>query len=169
MQTCKDWEHIVMLDLLEEHQPVWPELIHPQRKFICCGTNHNNWGNTCRHNAWTHATGDYLYNLDDDNYLADDKVMEEWNTVTAAWAIFPIFKEKFGGFHFFCPPVLGGTDTGSFIVRRTIGRWPDEAGSENPAISSDGRFAEKLRQIHSYDILLTRPLRIYTGRYSGKA
>src|ERR1700677_1888333 len=84
-QTCTDWEHIVMVDC-EGDIPA--EIVHPQRKILYCKTNHNNYGNTCRWNACEHATGDYLYYLDDDNYFMDDNVLETLKIVTGDWAIF---------------------------------------------------------------------------------
>ena len=170
-QTVTDWEHLVILDSADDTQTVWPELMHPQRKFIRCGINHNDWGDTCRHLAWTHATGEYIHYLDDDNYYPDDRVLEEFRAVTADWAIFPINKIHFGGMHFFCPPMVGGTDTGSFLVRREIGRWTKGVVSggvqwveTSKKYNSDGRFAKQLSEKYNYDILLTRPLMVYGGK-----
>jgi glycosyltransferase involved in cell wall biosynthesis len=158
-QTCGDWEHIIVVDGPEQIIP-YP-INHHQRHFVWCDERHNDWGNTCRRNVWKNALGDYVYYLDDDNYLADDRVLEEFNTVTADWAIFPILKPHFGGMHFFCPPVVGGTDTGSFIVKREFAQWPETL--PGTAAGADGRFAQKLKETHDYDILLTRPLMVYGG------
>lgn len=158
-QTCTDWEHIVIIDGVEGEVP--KEIEHPQRKIIRCARNHNDYGNTCRYEAWTHLSGDYIYNLDDDNYLADERVLETLKLVTAPWAIFPINKIDWHGLHFCCPPKRGFTDTGSFIVRRDIGRWPQVA--EFGAFGADGEFAEYLLARYAVQALLIRPLMIYTG------
>ena len=152
-QVCTDWEHIVAVDGIEESVP--EEIIHDQRKIIYCTTPHKNWGNTCRHDAWKYATGEYVYYLDDDNILADDRVLEDLKIVKDDWAIFPIIKKKWGGMHFFCPPMRGFTDAGSILVKREIGRYPN-----SPDYDADGQLVEQLRATHPYRALLFRPLMV---------
>ena len=166
-QTCADWQHIVIIDGdFENTIPL--EMHHPQRKFLRCERNHNNWGNTCRFNAWMHATGEYIYYLDDDNYLADDRVLETLKSVTADWAIFPILKTQWGGLHFFCPPLRGCSDGGSFIAKREIGRWPECPIMTNVidgrvGYDADGQLIEHLRRNYPYQAIMTRPLMVYTS------
>lgn len=137
-QTFTDWQHIVMVDREPTYELIWLTA-HPQRIVIACDKPHHNGGNTCRHNAWELATGDYVYYLDDDNYLADERVLEDLQIVTMPWALFPILR---GGNHFFHdPPRPCFVDTGNVIARRDIARWPDIE-----AYCSDGVWVEGLKQ-----------------------
>jgi hypothetical protein len=152
-QSCTDWEHLVIIDGLPDCQPP-QELLHPQRQFLHCETPHKNWGNTCRHNAWLQARGDYVYYLDDDSYLADPDVLETLKQVTKPWAIFPIAKLWFGGLYFHCPPQCGFTDAGNMLIKRGIGQYLDV-----PNYEADGMLAEQLRK-YPMEALLVRPLLI---------
>jgi hypothetical protein len=140
-QTFTDWEHFVMVD--SEFRTVPEALLNPRRIVKRCRTFHGNWGNTCRHLIWTRLHGEYVYALDDDNYLADTDVLKDLASVTEPWAIFPIL--RYGEPFFHDPPGLGRTDTGSFIVRRELGPWPD-----SPRYDADGVFVEHLRAHHRY-------------------
>jgi glycosyltransferase involved in cell wall biosynthesis len=163
-QTCTDWEHIVMVD---REGDVPEEIIHPQRKILYCPVTHNNYGNTCRWSAYEHATGDYLYYLDDDNYFMDDTVLETLKIVTGDWAIFPIFKPTAGGMHLFCPPLRGLSDGGSMTVKREFGRWLnlptlDDTG-KSINYDADGQLIDLLRASHPYQTIFCRPLMFYGG------
>ena len=135
-QTCTDWEHLVMVDS-EISNDLISRIAHPQRRVLRCERPHNNWGHTCANRAWGMAKGDYIYRLDDDNFLADDKVLDYLQCVTAPWAIFPI--ERFGKRFFHDPPGKLRTDTGSILVERTFARWPDSNDYD-----ADGTFIEAL-------------------------
>lgn len=138
VQTCADWQHIVMVDCAPK-----PEMLerieHPQRIIAFCDKPHHNGGNTCRHNAWELATGDMVFYLDDDNYLADERVLEDLKVVTTPWALFPILRH--GKRFMFDPPKPCYVDTGNVIARRDIARWPDIE-----AYCSDGVWVEGLKQ-----------------------
>ena len=108
------------------------------RKITYCDRAHQNVGNTCRHNLWDSATGDYLFYLDDDKYLADNTVLETLKQVTEPWAVFPI--HRFGQRFFNLPPALNATDAANFIVRRDIGRYPN-----SNYYASDGMLVEHLK------------------------
>lgn len=151
LQSCADWEHIVMVDR-DGDAPA--AIYHPQRRIIHCARDHKNYGNTCRHRAWEYATGDYILYLDDDNYFADNDVLESLKVTSKAWAIFPIVKMYYGGLYFHCPPMRGFTDAGQMLIRREIGRYPDISDYD-----ADGQLAEKLRQ-YPMDALLGRPLMV---------
>ena len=84
------------------------------------------------------------------------QLLEHLKVVDKPWAIFPILKPKWGGLHFFCPPMRGLSDGGSILVRRDIGRWPNV-----PEYDADGQMIDQLRTVHSYQALLMRPLMIY--------
>lgn len=121
-------------------------IAHPQRTVVRCERPHRNWGHSCRHRAWPRLRGDYVYCLDDDNYLAHDDVLEVLKTVTAPWAIFPI--RRLGERFFSDPPGMKKTDTGSILVRRELGPWPDGGKYE-----TDGLFVEALRKKYPYQAL----------------
>jgi hypothetical protein len=95
------------------------------------------------------ASGEWQYVLDDDNYLADDRVLEDlskirWNLmVPEQFAIFPIL--RFGSRFFHDPPGLCMTDTANVLVRREVGRWPDI-----PEYTADGIWIEKLKAEYNY-------------------
>ena len=160
-QTCTDWEHIVIVDSPGAIVPS-----HPQRTVLRCDRRHYNYGNTCRHDAWTHAKGDYVYYLDDDNYLAHNYVLEALKAVTGDWAIFPIL--RFGSRFFNDPPRVNHTDTGNFLVRREIGQWlnrPD--GSTDGTV--DGQFAESLAAKYPYQSLGSlRPVLVMPESHGGR-
>lgn len=164
-QTAVNWEHIVMVDTPLVTQPkkaaLVKELAHPQRTFYRCGAQHRNYGNTCRWNAFDKAKGDYIIYLDDDDYLADDKVFETLDRVTADWAIFPVMR---CGEYWFCdPPGFCKTGSGMFIYKRSLGhRYPSTA-----EYCADGKLVEELRQ-YPYETVTDRPLMIYEKRGLGK-
>ncbi len=126
-QTFKGWEHIVQIDKAVMDDPLIFSLAHPKRQFHQCYWEHKNGGNTCRHEAWKHATGDWVYHLDDDNHLADDEVLERLaealEGIEEKWAIFPIHRH--GWKFYFDPPKPCYFDTGNAIVKREIAQWPD--------------------------------------------
>ena len=66
-QSYSDWQHLVMVDRAKLDHALLAGIHHPQRSVIKCAVPHHNYGNTCRHNAWELATGDYCLMLDDDN------------------------------------------------------------------------------------------------------
>lgn len=152
-QTCSDWEHIVMVDVAviegdgeDNGSELLEAIAHPQRTVLRCERPHKNWGHSCRHRAWARAQGDYVYCLDDDNYLAHDGVLDYLKKVSGRWAIFPI--RRLGETFFYDPPGLRLTDTGSILVRRELGPWPDSAKYE-----ADGLFVEGLKQKYPYQVM----------------
>lgn len=150
-QTCRDWEHLIAVDTetnAAAHR-LLARIKHAQRKISQCPRPHRNYGNTCRHSACLRAQGDYIFYLDDDNYLADPNVLRDLESVTAPWAIFPILLQ--GRPFFSDPPGFRRTDTANLIVRRELGTWPDV-----PDYEADGILVERLLQNHSYESLSTR-------------
>jgi glycosyltransferase involved in cell wall biosynthesis len=140
-QTFTDWEHIVMVD----RPPIWlHHLDHPQRWVHECHTSHNNGGNTCRHNAWELAQGDYVYYCDDDNYLADENVLRDVSEAlhganNPPFALFPI--ERLGLRFFSDPPRSCHTDTLNLVLRRDFAQWPN-----TNAYGSDGVLVDALME-----------------------
>jgi O-antigen biosynthesis protein len=152
-QTCKDYHHIVIVDS-EISDDLIAKIAHPQRTVVRCDKPHNDWGHTCCHQAWALATGDYVLRLDDDNYLADDNVLEDLKVVDKPWAIFPI--TRFGERFFNDPPGVRKTDSGSILVRRDAGPWPALSQYD-----TDGIFVVELLGKHPYQALPdSRPLMI---------
>lgn len=148
-QTYPHWRHVVMVDRDIPDVNLLESIAHEQRLILHCDTEHRNYGNTCRHNAWEHATKDsYLIGLDDDNLLLDSTTLGEiayWLKMGdyPAWAIFPIFRH--GQIFFNDPPGLCRTDTLNVVVRWEVGRWPDM-----PDYTADGHWVEALKANHRY-------------------
>jgi glycosyltransferase involved in cell wall biosynthesis len=145
-QSFREWQHIVMVDRPTLDLDLLATIRHSQRQVMQCPKAHHNYGNTCRHNAWEVATGDYCLMLDDDNYLTDDDVLKD---VAASlykrprWALYPIMRR--GKSFFNDPPGLKLTDTANVVVRRNIARWPNIA-----EYAADGRWIEGLKA-HPYE------------------
>jgi len=148
-QTYKDWQHIVVVDCETLDLDLIEKIKHPQRVIAQCPVPHKNGGNTCRHNGWTLAKGEYVQYLDDDNYLADEEVLEAIHNALL-WkgfplvAFFPILRL---GSIFFPDgaPRLCHVDTANLIVAKEVGQWPDI-----PDYTSDGIFIEHLVHAHPY-------------------
>jgi len=139
-QTFTDWQHIVMVDCPQMDIELLKKLTHPNRIFKLCDAPHKNFGNTCRHNAWEMATGEYILYLDDDNYLMDNKILEDIAPLlTGPWCLFPIFRH--GSRFYNDPPRLCQTDTANFIVKKEFGRWLNITNYE-----ADGLLVESLKQ-----------------------
>lgn len=139
-QTFKDWQHIVMVDCEHLREDLLEKIAHPQRLIVKCPVPHRDGGNTCRHNAWELAIGEWCYYLDDDNRLADDNVLVDIDSAlmpNPAWAVFPI--TRLGGRFFSDPPRSCHTDTLNLVFRRDIAQWP-----KTDAYGSDGVMVEGL-------------------------
>jgi O-antigen biosynthesis protein len=139
-QAYTNWEHLVMVDC-EISNDVLAKIQHPQRRVFRCETPHRNWGHSCRVAAYAAVTGDYIYYLDDDNYLADAYVLSDLSHIKADWALLPILRhnEKF----FNNPPAFKGVDTGSFVVKKEFGKW-----SESTNYAADWETIKKLMSEH---------------------
>jgi glycosyltransferase involved in cell wall biosynthesis len=156
-QTQSDWEHLVVIDMPRDNMTAdQREIIKSiprkaNRSYSHCERKHKNYGHTCRHQIWEHAKGDYIFYVDDDDYLADKDVLRTLDSVTEPWAVFPILRR--GQTFFNLPPGYCRTGTGMFIHKRATGRWPDVDLYE-----ADGAFVEELKQRHPYQVLDSRPL-----------
>ena len=158
-QTCKDWEHLVIVDG-DMTGEVLEKIAHPQRTILRCEQSHKNSGNTCRHDAYKFATGDYLYYMDDDDYLSDDQVLEDLKVVTGAWAIFPILLH--GSRLFVDPPALNQSSMAGTLVKREYGQWLDLHH-----YFTDGLLIEKLKTEHPYQVVDIRPVLIAPESHHG--
>lgn len=156
-QTYEGWEHLVMVDLPAEQMTTAQNKVlkslrpSTNRLLLHCDEAHKNYGNSCRHQAWSHVKGEYVLYVDDDDYLADDNVLETLVSVTELWAVFPV--HRYGARFLRLPPGKFKTGTGMFIHRKETGRWPDLTSYE-----ADTLFAEELVQKYPYQVLESRPL-----------
>lgn len=145
-QDYPNWEHIVMVDMPGSPVPTWLE--HPQRKIFVCDQAHRNVGNTCRHDAFPHITGDYVVYLDDDNHyhkrslsLLADAIMSAKKEVN--WGIFPMV--RMGQIFFNFPPGKNRTDTGQFFHKPVINGVPIQYLATND-YAADGELVELLKK-----------------------
>jgi glycosyltransferase involved in cell wall biosynthesis len=187
-QTNQDFEHIVMIDVpLIINKPA-RDIIEsipkdPRRKFVRCGKQHKDYGNTCRWNAWEYASGTYICYLDDDDFYADDRVLETLEQVDTLWAIFPTM--RWGAHYSVDPPGFDKTGSGMFIHHREIGRYPckDHCEIHQPFMNSirskyphhdllyaaDGLLAQYLYENYPYQNLNhERALTVYEVSNRGK-
>ncbi len=144
-QTFTDWEHLVRIDRLPTDYPLLNRCMHANRIFSVCEVEHHNYGNTCRHEVWEDATGEWLLYIDDDNMLADPHALSDLafmlDGCPTDWAIIPMLRH--GSLFFNDPPGLCMTDTGNVVVKREIGRWPNM-----PDYTADGHWVEALKASH---------------------
>lgn len=151
MQTNGDYEHIVIIDCVpsEHQQEILNSLTpNPRRKFITCTTTHvKDFGNAARRQGFDAAQGDYILDIDDDDYYADAEVLNTLNQVTAVWAVFPVF--AYGKRCHPKKPGIGLTGSAMFMYRRDTGmKFPD-----NTSYSADGQLVEALKAKYPYQSL----------------
>src|SRR5208283_3850689 len=97
-QTLSDhWQHIVIVDSHTLDKELLAKIKHPQRLIVQCDKPHRNSGNTCRHDAWKLATGEYCWYLDDDNIVASSQTLHHIakqldNLGDEQWTLWPIFR-----------------------------------------------------------------------------
>jgi|ERR1700722_687419 len=140
------FEHIIMIDQDVIDKELFAKIDQPYRFVYQCPNHHGNYGNRCRYDAWKHASGDMLWYMDDDNYLVDDRILEDMAAIlkdVECFAILPIMRH--GRWFFNDPPGLCMTDTMNVVCRRTIGRWPDIEARE-----ADGHWVEALKANYPY-------------------
>lgn len=143
-QTYKEWQHIIMIDCEDGNEDLLKRTSHPQREFIKCPAPHANGGNSCRHNAWELARGEYIYYNDDDNTLADKNVLRDISKSLESagnppWALFPI--NRLGWRFYSDPPRSCHVDTMNVVLRRDYAQWPDTT-----AYGSDGVLVDSLME-----------------------
>lgn len=163
-QVETEWEHLVIADCTMEdylrHLPFLTTLEHPNRYFFCCEHHHANGGNSCRNKFQSAARGEYLFFIDDDDFLADNEVLNTLNVVEAPWAIFPA--DHYGQYFLHVPPGMCRTGTGMFIFKRGLATWPDTDQYE-----SDGVLIEQLIQKYPYEVVSGRSLVIQPKQNRG--
>lgn len=142
-----DWQHIVMVDCEEFNRPIIEKIEeHPNRVIYKCPYPHKNFGNTCRHNAWSLSSGEWIIYLDDDNFLSHRDVLLDISVAIESnvffspeWCIFPIIRHGQRFFNY--TPGLCMTDTANMVIKREIAQWPD-----GPEYTMDGIFCESLKK-----------------------
>ena len=148
-QTCKsvdeqgfdDFEHICMVDRPESNLAAITHLMGEKRIFILCDRAHGNWGNACRHGAFSIANGEYICYIDDDDEClpgAFQTIADAIEKHPPAWLLFPALV---GGNRWLkIPPGKGSTVSCQFAYRKDLGiPWPD-----SKEYSADGDLVEQL-------------------------
>lgn len=150
-QSNDSWEHIVVIDgeVTPEKQVILDGITpHPQRRFLRCSKKHvPDFGNHARHEAYMFATGEYICQIDDDDFYADKDVLKTLECVTAVWAIYPVLARNKR-----ChrnPPGIGQTGSAMFIYRRDTGI----SFAENDHYAADGEVVEQLKAKYPYQSL----------------
>ena len=127
VQTFQDFEHIIAIDSETLDPDLLEMCFYPKQKWLAMGKCYRNGGNTPRHRAWYHASGEWIYCLDDDNALASPTTLEAianaLEGIEEQWALFPIHRH--GSIFYYDPPKPCFFDTGNAVVRRAIAQWPD--------------------------------------------
>lgn len=166
-QSCQDYEHLVVIDCAwsEEKQKILSSIpTNPRRRFIQFGVEHEkDFGNAARRHAFDLAEGEYILQIDDDDYYADSEVFETLKCVTKTWAVFPVL--AFGKRCHRKPPAIGLTGSAMFMYRRDTGlKFPD-----NRDYSADGQLVEELKKLYEYQSLDdVRELAIYPQANHGR-
>lgn len=144
-QSFSSWEMLIQVDAENINHELFSR-ISPTRKIWVeeCGKHHNNGGNSCRRLALERATGDYVIFTDDDNYIADERVLEDVAAALEgagrpAWGLFPIW--RLGGRFYTDPPRSCHVDTMNVVLRRDIAYWPD-----TDAYGTDGILVDDLME-----------------------
>src|SRR6516164_8646027 len=74
-QSSTSWEHIVIVDCdpTPEQRVILESIQHPQRRIVRCSKSHvRDYGNTARREGYDIAQGDYILQIDDDDWYADN-------------------------------------------------------------------------------------------------
>lgn len=161
MQSDDSWEHIVIIDceVTPQKRAILNEITpNPKRRFVQCSRKNHpvDFGNFARREAYDLCSGEYICQIDDDDYYADDGVLETLRQVDGVWAIYPVLaRDKVEHRD---PPGITRTGSAMFIYRRDTGiKFPDTT-----AYAGDGMVVEELKKKYPYQALgKVRPLVIY--------
>lgn len=167
IQSNKSYEHIVIIDcdITAEKQAIL-DGIEPSanRVFLKCATLHDkDFGNTARRQGFDGASGEYILQIDDDDFYADAEVFETLTCVTKPWAVFPVL--AYGKRCHRRPPAIHLTGSAMFMYRRDTGvKFP-----ANKDYSADGQVVEELKKRYEYESLDdARELVIYPKANHGR-
>lgn len=147
--SFNDYEHIVVIDTIpnEDQLSVLGSIpSYPRRIYMPCDTPHRNGGNTCRRNAYSIATGEWVIYLDDDVFLAPNILRDLHEALKdlplgIKWALFPI--TRLGQRFYTDPPRSCHVDTLNVVLRHDVAQWPD-----TDAYGSDGVLVDELIANH---------------------
>lgn len=156
MQSNDSWEHIIVVDkpvslLTGDDSRLLEDVMQPlrgRRRIHFCSKSHpKDFGNAARRQAFDLASGDYICQIDDDDFYADKDVLKTLECITEVWAIYPVLARNTR-----ChrnPPGIGQTGSAMFIYRRDTGiKFPD-----NDHYSADGEVVEELKKKYKYQSL----------------
>lgn len=143
-QTYDSWEHLIAFDGIPSNRIYQT---HDKRKHLSFRQTRQ-WGNYQRHSAWKYASGEFIWYVDDDNFLAHPDALkdiadnlESFNN--PAWALFPIMRH--GSSFLMHPAGMCRTDTLNMIIKREYAQWPNTEARE-----ADGMLAEQLKAAYPY-------------------
>lgn len=140
-QTFRDFEHIVQLDVETIDNLIFARIDHPQRWVFQCERPHRDGGNTCRRLAWEKSTGIYQWCVDDDNTVADERILEDMADALECagrpdWGLFSITRL---GLRFYAdPPRSCHVDSMNVVIKREFAQWPDTDSYCSDGILVDG-------------------------------
>ena len=115
--------------------------------ILFCNREHRDYGHSCRHLNIPRARGEYIFHLDDDDYLANDDVFDILATAVMPWAIFPVLRE---GQYFFSPePGYCRTTISSYVMRKDLAvGFPADS-----TYGADSLFVEAVAKVHEFEVL----------------
>jgi len=151
IQTCPSYEHIVIIDcpLTPHKQEILNSIApNPRRRFVTTQKKHEkDFGNAARREGFDLAQGEYILQIDDDDFYSDAEVFKTLECVHKTWAVFPVL--AYGNRCHPPKPQLGLTGSAMFMYRRDTGlKFPD-----NTSYSADGQLVEELKKLYEYQQL----------------
>lgn len=143
-QTYDSWEHLIAFDGIPSNRIYQT---HDKRKYLSFRQTRQ-WGNYQRHSAWKYASGEFIWHVDDDNFLAHPDALKDIAerlelAKNPAWGLFPILRHGSVFLHY--PPGMCMTDTLNMIIKREYAQWPNTEARE-----ADGMLAEQLKAAHPH-------------------
>ncbi len=170
-QTYQNWEQIVVVDSIRQKRD-WHNLVPQDARIHVVEyvrrTDGNDCGNSARHVGWCFASGDYLAYLDDDNYMYNDRALQQIVEQIDGEDVI-LFPIMFVGGYFPAetPPTVDHIDTGQIFHKKYIGGSPVQWMVE-PGLSNDGIFISNCWSCaESKTALKGEPLIRHVGRNYG--
>lgn len=155
-QTSTDYEHIVIVDGLEDPVPfAW--VANPRRYIARCHERHNDCGATCRGEAIRrYARGIFVLYLDDDDYYIPTAIETLARLVQdgPAQKPFGVFSVMLGGVpRLDLPPGECRTPTCGMYHRRQVGGETLTPPAPQRHYAEDSRWAGELAKRFGYDVI----------------
>jgi hypothetical protein len=146
-QTSVDYEHVVMVDGIEDPVPFdW--MRNPRRTIVRCDVRHNDCGATCRGEAIRSlARGTFILYLDDDDYYVPDAIETLGRAILVTpteqhFGVFPI--SLAGALWFHLPPGENRTPTCGMYHRRQVNGETLTPPAPQRHYAEDSRWAGEL-------------------------